>query len=380
MVPWNWECAYATYGDGTCDCGCGVQDPDCSSAAVAECESCNTAGSCARGVCPSSIDPNDNTKCAVPANWTCDPSLYGDGTCDCGCNVTDMDCSSTDASACWGCSWDSCSPGCVALDTNDNAHCTSAPTSWTCPARLYHDGSHCDCGCGAFDPDCASLGESACAKCDDSGSCSKQACPGTITTGQNWSCTRPTPPTTWKCSSYYYADGYACDCGCGAPDPDCATTDVSECTGCPACNGYCPASIDPNDTTRCLPPPSGWSCDDSLYGDFVCDCGCGAVDVDCYDTNSYNCGNCPEDGCTAGICSHLDPQNNAVCKIQAPSSWTCSRAYYGDGVCDCGCGALDPDCASASEQECIYCNSQGSCSTAACPGTISLTDNSTCSQ
>src|SRR5262249_17980909 len=101
----------------------------------------------------------------------------------------------------------------------------------------------------------------------------------------------------------------------------------------------------------------------------------------CYDASASNCGNCPTDGCTAGICSHLQSDNSAVCKIQAPSSWTCSRGYYADGVCDCGCGALDPDCMSANEKDCIYCNSTGSCSTApSCPGTISLTDNSTCTQ
>ena len=30
----------------------------------------------------------------APVQWTCDPTTYGDGLCDCGCGVVDWDCSS----------------------------------------------------------------------------------------------------------------------------------------------------------------------------------------------------------------------------------------------------------------------------------------------
>ncbi|HTQ04995.1 MAG TPA: hypothetical protein VMI54_14120 [Polyangiaceae bacterium] len=381
-LPAGWTCTAQAYADGkSCDCGCGAPDPDCTDSAIGHCNTCNSVGSCAQSSCPSSIDPNDTTQCAVPALWTCDDAYYGDGICECGCGVPDVDCTTSNSSSCVYCPGDSCSPySCATVDATDNAHCDQAPTTWTCPTRLYDDGSHCDCGCGAFDPDCSALGAGACDKCNDSGSCSKDACPGTITTDKNWVCTRPTPPANWSCWTYSYADGYTCDCGCGAPDPDCATSDVSACMSCGNCNGSCPASIDPTDTTRCAPPPSNWICDPAEWGDYTCDCGCGAVDPDCYDSTSSSCARWPTAGCSAGISSHISATNNATCSIVAPPTWKCSVGYYADGVCDCGCGALDPDCASANSSECVYCNSAGSCSTAKCPGTISPTDNTSCSQ
>jgi len=382
--PSAWTCGAEAYADGTtCDCGCGATDPDCKDHSNGVCDTCNSPGSCGRTTCPSSVDPDDNSKCSVPALWTCDPYYYGDGYCNCGCGVTDVDCASTLASQCWDCPWDSCSPySCGTLVSNDNAHCTSAPYTWNCPARLYHDGSQCDCGCGAFDPDCDSIDASACDTCDASGSCSKQACSGTITTNQNWYCTPPTPPSSWKCGSYSYGDGFTCDCGCGAPDPDCASTsDVNECNYCPLCAGACPASIDPSDTTRCAPPPSTWTCDVAKFGDNECDCGCGAADVDCYNSTSSACYRCPTEGCSAGVCSHISSTDNTRCSIVAPSTWKCSPAFYADSVCDCGCGVHDPDCMNTDEHACVYCDSPGSCSTApGCPGTILANDNTACSQ
>lgn len=32
---------------------------------------------------------------------------------------------------------------------------------------------------------------------------------------------------------------------------------------------------------------------------------------------------------------------------QVPTKWTCDAGQYGDQLCDCGCGALDSDCATA---------------------------------
>lgn len=33
------------------------------------------------------------------------------------------------------------------------------PEEWTCPAETYGDGAQCNCGCGAYDPDCATGGD-----------------------------------------------------------------------------------------------------------------------------------------------------------------------------------------------------------------------------
>lgn len=375
--PAGWTCSSLAYSNGHCDCGCGVPDPDCKDQTLASCESCN--GGCSRDACPASIDPNDNSQCVVPALWSCDSFDYGDGVCSCGCGAPDIDCLSTDSSVCSDCPGDGCAPyDCSRISPTDNAHCTSAPPAWSCSARLYADGSQCDCGCGAPDPDCIALGSAACDHCDDAGSCSNQACPGTITSDQNWLCAAPTPPSTWTCSRYAYGDGTWCDCGCGAPDPDCATADPSACDDCGSCSGVCPVSVDPNDTAECAPVPPTWTCDPAKWGDFACDCGCGTLDLDCAGPYSYDCNRCPDEGCSGGICGHIDPTNNATCSIVPPSGWTCSVGFYDDGVCDCGCGALDLDCPSASVSDCDFCNSRGSCSSATCPGTISPTDNGQC--
>jgi hypothetical protein len=35
---------------------------------------------------------------------------------------------------------------------------------------------------------------------------------------------------------------------------------------------------------------------------------------------------------------------------QVPETWNCDDALYADGTCDCGCGALDePDCGQSRE-------------------------------
>ena len=40
----------------------------------------------------------------------------------------------------------------------------------------------------------------------------------------------------------------------------------------------------------------------------------------------------------------------------APADWTCEAALFADDTCDCGCGAVDDDCASASADVCARDN------------------------
>jgi MYXO-CTERM domain-containing protein len=75
-------------------------------------------------------------------------------------------------------------------------------------------------------------------------------------------------------------------------------------------------------------------------------------------------GACPDD-CTAAACGDNICQSEWEscpddCIIQAPADWTCEAAYYGtlDG-CDCGCGALDPDCALG--QDVLNCGAGETC-------------------
>ncbi len=161
----------------------------------------------------------------------------------------------------------------------------------------------------------------------------------------------------WRCPAAWYGTNDGCDCGCGAPDPDCGgDASSSACAHCDppslgGCNpsGSCPGVISAADNTACNAPV----------------CGNGVVEPgeQCDDGNTT-----PGDGC------------DASCMWQA-GSWTCDMALYGTGNgCDCGCGIHDPDCGAATDAaSCQSCNAPGSCSTGACPGSVNATDNATCS-
>jgi|GEM_PF-1214133 len=139
-------------------------------------------------------------------------------------------------------------------------------------------------------------------------------------------------PDSWSCSSRWYDAGDDCDCNCGAVDPDCGDTtlDVYNCAPGATCSaeGTCSATV-----------PDEWTCRRSWYGaGDDCDCRCGAYDPDCDnpELRILNCSvgaTCQEDGwCTEG----------------APPEWTCLARDWGRGNgCHCGCGAVDPDCATA---------------------------------
>ncbi len=382
--PAGWTCTPALYGDGrSCDCGCGIQDQDCPSTDPNSCDNCLAMGSCAISACPSTLAADDNTRCEIPARWTCEDARYGDGTCHCGCGVVDVDCPDAMLGSCEECDRSSCSPFACEVEADDNAHCPEPPLTWNCSPRLYWDGSRCDCGCGAIDPDCDALDAEACDVCDAPGSCSAQACPSFIDPEFNGHCAQPLSPVEWTCNSSAYADGIACDCGCGIPDPDCRDSQLSTCVRCLSCGGMgvCAGLIDPEDTTQCASPMAGWTCSEEHYRDYICDCGCGIPDVYCQGIElRYVCGNYPVEGCSGGNRNHIDPNHNALCVVSVPDEWTCERSYFEDGLCDCGCGTLDPDCVLDEVTACETCDSEGSCSTEACPGTIVPDDTAHCSE
>jgi hypothetical protein len=205
------------------------------------------------------------------------------------------------------------------------------------------------------------------------------------------------PPAGWTCPAGYYGDG-ACDCGCGATDVDCAgDMTAAACEWCItsadggcAASASCPSNIDPTNNAVCTTPsgpPAGWTCTASWYDDGDCDCGCGATDVDCGgDMTVGACLYCNDSfggGCNTGSScpGTIDPTNNALC-VQLPAAWTCDAEYFGDGYCDCGCGAADLDCAGdMTITACDYCNGAlyGGCnSSETCPGIINATNNAVC--
>jgi hypothetical protein len=339
--PFNgWTCPAAAWGGGDgCDCGCGAVDPDCTAGL-----SC-TAALCNAGECKTCHDATGRTvPCddKLKANWTCAPQSYGSGDgCDCGCGTPDPDCEAKGCSD-YGCRDMACQR-CTDTDyANDRLVGCTPLSGWTCDKSHYATGDGCDCGCGVHDPDCGAAENG----CSDA-SCQQDKCEY-CHTGQNTDndyiiCDPPGDAKGWTCGT---ADDPAwknaeCDCGCGRPDPYCRIKHQHSCTdaGCktPTCE-FCNA--EGGARAACDGPK--WStagtCKAELYGlDGKCDCGCGAIDPDCADGEGCAASLCPGKGCE--VC-HGPGTLLATC-VQ----WTCPKAAYGDGmICDCGCGAPDPDC------------------------------------
>lgn len=62
------------------------------------------------------------------------------------------------------------------------------PAEWRCDPTYYADAL-CDCGCGVVDFDCEDAAVGGCQFCNDAGSCSVGACPGTIAPKNSAICT-----------------------------------------------------------------------------------------------------------------------------------------------------------------------------------------------
>eukprot|EP00727_Mastigamoeba_balamuthi_P006333 m51a1_g232 hypothetical protein (467) ;mRNA; r:115454-117602 len=179
----------------------------------------------------------------------------------------------------------------------------AVPPTWVCSRGEYGD-SVCSCNCGAWDPACTlsprSPNCSAHSICDSSGRCEERR--------------------------YWAYDGCQCECG-GDTDPDCFDpfATVSVCRG-----NY---SVPVCQTTPEAVCNETWHCDESRYNDgHVCDCECGTMDPDC-ERGVANETTCPNNWkCIQGVCA-------------VPAEWKCRDSNYNDRiVCDCNCGAYDPDC------------------------------------
>ncbi|HMI90675.1 MAG TPA: hypothetical protein VK509_04895, partial [Polyangiales bacterium] len=350
--PDDWTCAASDMNDAVCDCGCGIPDPTCRGAGCVG-PGCRVEGCDVRHGCGgSSTDASDSCANNVPAKWKCPWGKYGsnDG-CDCGCGMIDPDCGGL------GCEQALCSAtACDVCHDKDGrpSACDAAEAGWSqgatdgeyCSAVHYAADDGCDCGCGGADPDCGSDG------CEGAG-CYDDACVRCTTepTGRVTGCVPPGEAAlAWEtngCSTDNYGTDDGCDCGCGAPDPDCSggsggSVDGDFTADCDVCHGTGAGSV--NGYLKC----PGWSCsDDDAWENAECDCGCGVVDPFCrYDKRL----SCSEPGCESPVCDHCNDLagNRTTCggtwTAAVPS--TCNKSYYGvDGLCDCGCAALDPDCA-----------------------------------
>jgi hypothetical protein len=91
-VPPGWHCPDRDYaaGDG-CDCNCGGYDTDCDDPEQAI-YFCGTPHYPGDGPACLSDGRCENES----GEWLCDEFWYGDGECDCGCGIQDFDCESTE--------------------------------------------------------------------------------------------------------------------------------------------------------------------------------------------------------------------------------------------------------------------------------------------
>lgn len=143
-----------------------------------------------------------------------------------------------------------------------------------------------------------------------------------------------------------------------APGPSCAT-DIIEAPG-----NYCTYGGQGGYCTAggicdTAAVPAAWTCDETWWGDGKCDCGCGAYDNDCNAAPSPVFQNCPGgERCT---------KDQTVCVADTPTGWgsqgiNCTAANLGDGFCDCGCGGVDPDCDKLAVRLKEHCGTGSSCS------------------
>jgi hypothetical protein len=271
-------------GDG-CDCGCGGIDPDCDD------EGCSPWG-CPDDACDRCTDGNGNvTGCADAEDATvwvddnsCDLDNYGtDDGCDCGCGTPDPDCDGD------GSSNDEFTDDCDVC--HDGIGGFAACPDWDedhCSDTLIANGT-CDCGCGVVDPDCRVLQRE---------SCTEPGCELTTCQFCNEDQTRSACGGEWQSDLFESAcavstfdrDGL-CDCGCGVADPDCGDDEGCTEKGCSAPG--CEVCHDGYLLTQCLL----WFCDEDRFGDDECDCGCGAPDPDCEDGGGCTQVGCVDDAC-----------------------------------------------------------------------------------
>ena len=129
--------------------------------------------------------------------------------------------------------------------------------------------------------------------------------------------------------------------------------------------------------------PRAWTCADAAFADIVCSCGCGEPDGACADNSLQSCESCDEVGSCAqggGECpATLDENDPTRCAPTVPPGWTCGAETYDDGICHCGCGADDSQCADATVASCEVCDAAGACGADPECSNIAPADNSTCS-
>jgi hypothetical protein len=351
--PGDWTCDPLEQSDLLCDCGCTVPDDACRGSGCSE-------PNCWRGACDlrHGVDGGTLSPSRPPQTWTCPTAAWGgNNACDCGCGATDPDCQSE-----LNCTSPKCNDAACTICHDNSGRtvpCSDGLRDWQCDPQRYGSGDGCDCGCGVADPDCATdkgcsefgCRESACKRCTDTSLAPDQlvGCGNT---------------TDWKCDLSHYGTGDGCDCGCGVADPDCGSAKGCTTSGCNN-NDKCEYCHQGNGTDNAADYQicNGWTCgtaDDDAWKNPECDCGCGKPDPYCRVMNRRSC---TASGCETATCQFCNESGSARAECTGDrwtNEGTCKPRNYGlDGKCDCGCGAIDLDC--SADQGCSdpYCAAQG---------------------
>ena len=172
----------------------------------------------------------------------------------------------------------------------------------------------------------------------------------------------------WYCPEYSYADGYRCDCECGAYDPDCDDpfAPVSGCYGSgSACDatGHCGPCLPSCGSNECGPDGCGGSCGACVEGYCVYGGTCCVPDCDgkqCgFDGCDAECGWCDYGECIEGTCECTPDCAGKEC---GPDG--CGGECGGCGAYDVCVAALccTPDCTG---KECGTDGCGGPCGTCA---------------
>ena len=430
----DWTCNPAFYGtsDG-CDCGCSILDPDCPSLSSNVCDFNNcpsgvplpnnnpicTSSACGNGV----LDPGEecddgnvnngdscSSSCTIEFGFCGDGILAPNEQCDDGNTIPGDGCSqfcTVEFSFCGDgvvgpfeqCDdgntlpGDGCSPGCT----------LEAPEGWTCPVFWYGD-SLCDCGCAVLDVDCPSLSAMVCEfnncpngeppqpnnnpqcqilgcgngvlnpgeQCDDGNLANGDGC--NINCQIEPECGNGVVESNEQCDDGNLVNGDGCSSFCTFEQPICGNgvvefpfeqCDDGNIVDGDGCSSFCffENSICGNGITE-FPFEQ---CDD---GNLVDGDGCSSF---CFFENSF-CGN----GITEFPFEQCDDGNlvdgdgcSSFCTLENLEGWTCFVEWFGDGLCDCGCGITDVDCPSTSADVCQFDNCQP-------PSVVDPEDNSQC--
>ncbi|MBC8070776.1 MAG: hypothetical protein IAG13_20790 [Deltaproteobacteria bacterium] len=293
----------------------------------------------------------NSSNCADPADDCVCVGCNDDGVCsdddDCVCT----DCDDTDFCLPSDCNGDSvCDPffeGCACADCCPHPQCADNPQP---------------CGNGSIEPfeDC---------EADD---LAGQDCVGIGFTEGELACSGACLFDTSACITTLGCN----DDGACSDDDDCVCSDCDEA-------GFC-GPFNCNFDDVCNPFAEGCACTDCYPHPECADnpqCGNdsieGAEECESADLAGQDCVGL---GFTGGVlaCSDTCAFDTGACTV--PGEWTCNPGFFADSACDCGCGIVDPDCADASVDVCVFCNDEGSCDEdgSMCPGDIDPIDNAHC--